>query len=64
MQATTNTSPTSSTDIYVIFRVSDLGTDSMNLAIYVDPEGMRLDQTLVFATKTYAVTLGPGGNLF
>ncbi|KAK9413585.1 putative Protein NO VEIN C-terminal domain-containing protein [Seiridium unicorne] len=64
MQATSNVGPRVSTAIYVIFRVSDIGSDSADLAIYVDPECMRQNCELEFTTETYSVTpwLGGGSN--
>lgn len=37
--------------IYIICRVYDLGKDSMNLKIYVDPEAHRQRDALLFAAN-------------
>jgi hypothetical protein len=42
--------------VYLICRVYDLGKDSMNLKIYVDPEAHRQRNELVFAENGYTVT--------
>ncbi|KAK7921595.1 hypothetical protein PG985_009617 [Apiospora marii] len=42
--------------IYVIFRVYYLGQDSMGLKIYVDPEALRVSQSLKFTAESWSVT--------
>ncbi|EPE32824.1 ATPase of HSP90 chaperone/DNA topoisomerase II/histidine kinase [Glarea lozoyensis ATCC 20868] len=42
--------------VYLICRVYDLGKDSMNLKIYVDPEAHRQRDALLFAENGYTVT--------
>ncbi len=44
-----------SEEIYVIFRVYNLGRDSLNMRIYVDPEAHR-GRDLEFAEHTWTVT--------
>jgi hypothetical protein len=48
-------SPVAESKIYVIFRVFDLGKDTMNLRIYIDPESLRLQDRLRFAPESYNV---------
>jgi len=48
-----------SNKIYIIFRVYNLGRDSLNVKLYVDPEAHRRRGnlgTLVFAEHTWTVT--------
>jgi hypothetical protein len=48
-----------SNKIYIIFRVYDLGRDSLHVKLYVDPEAHRRRGnrgTLVFAEHTWTVT--------
>lgn len=48
-----------SNKIYVIFRVYNLGRDSLNVKLYVDPWAHRRQGnrgTLVFAEHTWTVT--------
>ncbi|KAI1859883.1 uncharacterized protein JN550_011802 [Neoarthrinium moseri] len=59
-EKSTLTLPEASADIYVVFRVSKLAQESMDVAIYVDPEYMRQNQSLVFTPETYSVTPGSG----
>jgi len=42
--------------IYVVFRVYNLGRDSLNVKIYVDPEAHRRQLNLNFAQHTWTVT--------
>jgi hypothetical protein len=42
-------------EIYVIFRVYYLGKEGMGLKIYVDPEGLRQEQRLIFSPESYSV---------
>jgi hypothetical protein len=44
--------------IYVIFRVFDLGKDTMNLRIYIDPESLRVQDRLRFSPESYNVVPG------
>ena len=61
MQHTTN--GPSGTDrqheVYVIFRVFNLGKETMGLNIYVDPEQKRRDGILRFVSDEYKVVPGP-----
>jgi hypothetical protein len=48
-----------SNKIYIIFRVYNLGRDSLNVKLYVDPEAHRRQGnrgSLVFAEHTWTVT--------
>lgn len=45
-----------SNKIYVIFRVYNLGRDSLNVKLYVDPEAHRRQGSLQFAQHTWTVT--------
>jgi hypothetical protein len=42
-------------DIYVIFRVFNLGNDSIGLKILVDPESLRQRGELAFTAVTWSV---------
>jgi hypothetical protein len=42
--------------IYVVFRVYNLGRDSLNVKVYVDPEAHRRQGSLEFAQHTWTVT--------
>lgn len=44
-----------SNKIYVVFRVYNLGRDSMSLRIYMDPEQLRLNEELDFTAETWSV---------
>ncbi|KAF8859481.1 hypothetical protein BDZ45DRAFT_673240 [Acephala macrosclerotiorum] len=44
-----------SNKIYVVFRVYNLGRDSLNVKIYVDPEAHRRQGSLEFAQHTWTV---------
>lgn len=41
--------------IYVIFRVYGLGQDGMGLSIYVDPEALRVSESLQFTAESWSV---------
>ncbi|CAG8949950.1 hypothetical protein HYFRA_00004281 [Hymenoscyphus fraxineus] len=41
--------------IYVVFRVYNLGRDTLNVKVYVDPEAHRRQGTLAFAQQTWTV---------
>ncbi|KAF4634009.1 hypothetical protein G7Y89_g4107 [Cudoniella acicularis] len=56
LQEMTLTPGQTSESIYVIFRVFDLGKESMNVKIYVDPEAHRLRDGLMFESQTWTVT--------
>ncbi|GES62023.1 chaperone protein htpG [Aspergillus terreus] len=45
--------------VYVIFRVFNLGCDSVGVKVYVDPEYMRARKELSFTAETWSVTPGP-----
>ena len=45
-----------SNKIYVVFRVYNLGRDSLNVRLYVDPEAHRRQGSLEFAQHTWTVT--------
>ncbi|KAF7182145.1 hypothetical protein CNMCM7691_001533 [Aspergillus felis] len=42
-------------EIYVIFRVYYMGKESMGLKIYIDPESLRQEQSLIFSPESYSV---------
>ncbi|KAL2862596.1 uncharacterized protein BJX67DRAFT_391165 [Aspergillus lucknowensis] len=42
-------------EIYVIFRVYNLGKENMRLKIYVDPESLRQEERLIFIPESYSV---------
>jgi hypothetical protein len=60
MQEYTNSNPDNrqTEKIYVIFRVFNLGNDSIGLKVLVDPEGMRLRGELAFTALTWSVVAG------
>jgi hypothetical protein len=45
-----------SNKIYVVFRVYNLGRDSLDVKVYVDPEAHRRQGSLAFASHTWTVT--------
>ncbi len=48
-------------EVYAVFRVFNLGTESTGLRIYLDPEEQRRTGKLRFATTvTHAVVPAPG----
>ncbi|KAB8212048.1 hypothetical protein BDV34DRAFT_219262 [Aspergillus parasiticus] len=46
--------------IYIIFRVFNIGTDSVGMKVYVDPERMRRRRHLVFTAETWSIVPGLG----
>ncbi|KAI9372834.1 hypothetical protein BJX61DRAFT_542344 [Aspergillus egyptiacus] len=46
--------------VYVVFRVFNLGRDSVGVKVYVDPESMRERRELLFTAETWSVTPAPG----
>ena len=44
--------------IYIIFRVFNIGTDSVSMRVYVDPERMRRRRHLVFTAETWSIVPG------
>jgi hypothetical protein len=50
--------------IYVIFRVFNLGQESIGMKLYVDPDVMKARRRLLFTEDTtWAVVPGPGFSL-
>ncbi|KAI1271736.1 hypothetical protein F5Y07DRAFT_382043 [Xylaria sp. FL0933] len=45
--------------IYVVFRVFNLGKQSMGCAVYVDPDAMRIQGSLNFRAETWSVVPKP-----
>jgi hypothetical protein len=45
-----------SNKVYVVFRVYNLGRDSLSVKVYVDPEAHRRQESLEFAQHTWTVT--------
>ena len=43
-------------EVYMIFRVYNLGQDDVGFCIYVNPEKKRKDKELTFTPDAYAVT--------
>jgi hypothetical protein len=41
--------------IYILFRVYDMGKDTLNVKIFVDPEAHRRGRSLTFIEHTWAV---------
>jgi hypothetical protein len=44
--------------IYVLFRVFNVGKDSAQMKVYVDPEAMRERNELRFTAKTWSIVPG------
>ena len=44
--------------LYVVFRVFNLGKDSVGLRVLVDPESMRQREELAFTAETWTVVTG------
>jgi len=42
-------------NVYIIFRVFNLGRNNMSVKLYVDPEGHRLRGDLLFEPQTWTV---------
>jgi hypothetical protein len=53
-----NTETRQTNGIYAIFRVFNLGSDSIGLKVLVDPETMRQRGELAFATERWSVIAG------
>lgn len=45
-------------EIYVVFRVYNLGKNGMGVKLYVDPESLRQSNELVFTPESYSVRPG------
>ncbi|KAF4452438.1 hypothetical protein F53441_4718 [Fusarium austroafricanum] len=62
MQENSNTtlSPATSPTIYLIARVSNVDKTNIELKLYVDPEKLRQDGSLVFTGETWSIVPGPG----
>ncbi|KAJ4267510.1 hypothetical protein NW762_003617 [Fusarium torreyae] len=62
MQENSNTtlSPVVSPTIYLIARVSNVDKSNIELKLYVDPEKLRQDGSLVFTGETWSIVPGPG----
>ncbi|KAF4462555.1 hypothetical protein FALBO_10629 [Fusarium albosuccineum] len=62
MQENSNTtlSPIVSPTIYLIARVSNVDKPNVELKVYVDPEKLRQDGSLVFTGETWSIVPGPG----
>jgi hypothetical protein len=50
-----NTESRQTESIYVIFRVFNLGNDSIGLKVLVDPESIRQRGELAFTAETWSV---------
>jgi hypothetical protein len=42
-------------EVYVIFRVHNLGKENMGVRIYLDPESLRVQGQLEFSAESYSV---------
>ncbi|KNG81405.1 hypothetical protein ANOM_010513, partial [Aspergillus nomiae NRRL 13137] len=49
-----------SENIYIIFRVFNIGTNSVAMKVYVDPERMRTNQHLLFTAENWSIVPGSG----
>ena len=47
-------------NIYMIARVSNVDKSNIDLKLYVDPETMRQEGSLVFTPETWSVVPGTG----
>ena len=48
----------SAPEVYLILRVFNLDKNNIDMAVYVDPEGMRARGDLVFIPESYSVVPG------
>ncbi|KAM0302573.1 hypothetical protein ACHAPM_004575 [Fusarium culmorum] len=46
-------------EIYMVFRVFWLDSDDISLCLYIDPEQLRQDESLLFKGQAWTVTPGP-----
>jgi hypothetical protein len=53
-----DTDPDNQASVYVIFRVYNLGRDSVGMKVYVNPGLMEARGELVFTTETWSVVPG------
>ncbi|KAJ0152697.1 Benzoate 4-monooxygenase [Fusarium oxysporum f. sp. albedinis] len=62
MQENSNTtlSPATSPTVYLIARVSNVDKTNVEVKIYLDPEKLRQDGSLVFTGETWSIVPGPG----
>ncbi|KAF9772494.1 hypothetical protein IL306_009798 [Fusarium sp. DS 682] len=62
MQENSNTtlSPATLPTIYLIARVSNVDKSNVEVKLYVDPEKLRKDGSLVFTGETWSIVPGPG----
>ncbi|KAF4340028.1 hypothetical protein FBEOM_6067 [Fusarium beomiforme] len=62
MQENSNTtlSPATSPTVYLIARVSNVDKSNVEVKLYVDPEKLRQDGSLVFTGETWSIVPGPG----
>jgi hypothetical protein len=51
---------TTNESIYMIFRVFNMGNDSIGVRIYMDPDRMRREGRLRFTADRWTVTPGQG----
>ncbi len=59
MQSSSNADAVSSREnVYLVFRVFDLGKDTMGFRIYIDPEKHRRKGTLGFSSEKWTVAPG------
>jgi hypothetical protein len=42
-------------EVYVVFRVFDVASDGLSMRVYLDPEQLRLAESLVFTAETWSV---------
>lgn len=55
-------SPATWPTIYMIARVFDVGKTKVDMKLYLDPENMRQEGSLVFTAETYSVVPGLGSS--
>jgi hypothetical protein len=60
MLSISNAETRQANSIYVIFRVFNLGNDSIGLKVLVDPVTMRQRGELAFTTEKWSVIAGAG----
>jgi hypothetical protein len=42
-------------EVYVVLRVFDVAGDGLGMRVYLDPEQLRLAESLVFTAETWSV---------
>jgi hypothetical protein len=45
--------------VYIVFRVFNLGQESIGMRLYVDPDVMRARRELLFTAESWTIVPGP-----